>query len=431
MNRFIVSIAGVCLALVSIGCNQNPATGPDKTVTVNPDAGRFGISHIEGLGMQRADASVKEGENIRFNLGTIKGSTAFFFLLYNVGATPITDVTLSTGTSSFSVYPNSMDTLIPGSDIGMLPIVKISAFHGTPLDGIGTRPVLPMGKNSTELTITGHTKTAAGADTVVELTAQLNLEASVMDFGISMMNGPVNLTKPGSYSLHTFPSKPELSNKWMNDFNTYCSSDSILQFSNTGNTALHVQVFYFGQTPEFKEEFYKGIDTVVTTAGSLRMVYEQSATVLTSSILIIASGNNTVCNPSHLLQNDDGSCYYLFRRTTTECSQVNVSISLNQFVASKKNVSAGKLFAVIDETKIFYAEKTDTAVSFCGLYELSGTPVCERTAANGVLSGGCSDAQNTALLDTIFKYLSEPVADPRKLGLSPERISTGVLDQWK
>ncbi|HEX2958185.1 MAG TPA: hypothetical protein VHO70_15230, partial [Chitinispirillaceae bacterium] len=196
MNK--MSLGAVLLAacvVVLVGCSEQSPSGPGSVTVLNPESGRFGLSSLGKLEKRSAASAVQQGSQVKFNLGKIKGSSGFFFLLYNVGMTPITNVSLSIDNPAFSVFPASMDTLIPGSDVGMLPVVKIAAFHGTPFDGVGNRPLLPQGKNECILHIQGASKTSAGVDTTIALEAVMSLDALVMALSLEGMNGALDISK--------------------------------------------------------------------------------------------------------------------------------------------------------------------------------------------------------------------------------------------
>jgi hypothetical protein len=184
MKRTVLFLlAGILTALI-VECNRTTPVSPGQTITLTPGPGAFGLGYMKGLSKSTANTAVKSGANVNFNLGSIKGSTAFYFLLYNTGSTPITNVTLSMADSDFTVYPSNIDTLIPGGTLGMLPIIKVVALHGTAFEGIGTRPLMPMGENKTILHISGTTKIMQVKDTTATMDAGLDLVALVMNLSL-------------------------------------------------------------------------------------------------------------------------------------------------------------------------------------------------------------------------------------------------------
>ncbi len=420
MKRLLYILLGSCLVLFVIGCNQGPATGPEKTVTLNPEAGRFGLSHLNGLNKVKNNSAVKEGENVRFQLGKIKGSTGFFFLLYNTGATPITDVTLNIANTAFSVNPASMDTLIPGSDLGMLPIVKVSVFHSTPLDGIGNRPLLPMGKNECTLTITGHTKTASGDDTTVQLQAALELDALVMDFEIVLPNGKLDITGLSSGADGYLGDLTEFSKAAVSSHLAFCKTDTTVTIRNTGNIALPLRAFSCSSqdnTAALKSQ--QLADTVLPVAASMTFPLDNLSR--DASVLFAVLGDNTVGDPSRIPQDDKGNCYVQVVALPFDCAIRTAATKFNEFIESKKEIDCAKIFALIDNAILFYGqgckEGEDTAYVF-NLSELSsGTLLCSQSGTEGNLTAQCNNQAYSGLMDTLVTSLFDPNTNISKLGL--------------
>ena len=431
MNYLYRYLVGGIALLSVIGCTTSPVSGPEKTVTVHPDAGQFGLSHLANLNRKTAGAGVQEGENVHFDLGKIRGSTGFYFLLYNIGSTPITDVSLSVANNAFPVFPTSIDTLQPGSDVGMLPIVKVSAFHGTPYDGVGNRPLLPKGDNTFTLVISGKSKTAGGNDTVVELRAQMALTALVMDFSIAAPSGdiPMHSTFP-----HFFQSMeidlPEIVLKKVNQYSVPCQSDTVFTLSNTGNVPLHITVYnciFADNTIDMDKHnttFLK--DTVVEEGTSIDLDSRRYSNQNPSTVLII-SGDNTVCDPSHLILDDNGKCYLQVFASPILCSEGTTKSAWTLFVEGNSlNVGddCSGIFALIDSSMIFFAGKCPDGVPDYGLYEYPDnfTVLCRVTGSDHTK---CTDSRYSDLMDTIITHLEGENPNVKALGLEQGRISQG------
>ena len=428
MKRFFSSLACIGLLLWCIGCGENPATtGPDKTITLNAEAGRFGLSHLKGLNRMKTNSAVKEGENISFDLGNIRGSTGFFFLLCNVGNTPITDITLSVANSAFSVYPTSMDTLIPGSDLGMLPIVKVNAFHGTPLDGVGTRPLLPKGENECVLTISGHTKTAAGTDTTVELQAEMQLNAFIMDVTFSRSDGEIDMRSQSVPLPAEYADLPEAKTSFVNTYSMDCKTDTILTMLNSGNVQTHIRVFS-GKISNVTREYMieKTADTILPPAATLQVILSSSSSDNTA--LIIVSGENTVSDESRLPLQDDGNCYLIFRANSFDCIDVAMNLKYREFLAQKETNQCAKIYGFIDNHIVFYGERCgDAGSETFVLYDLSGdTLLCSQTG--GVL-GEYTEEVYGSMMKTITSSISLP-ENMKTLGLEQGRVSAGGAMNW-
>ena len=80
-----------------------------------------------------------------YNLGFIKGSRDFEFLLRSTGDVPVTDIVIS---SSNEAFGGSGDwNLVRGDRRAVLACAPSRALHGVVLEGQGM-PALPMGEHS-------------------------------------------------------------------------------------------------------------------------------------------------------------------------------------------------------------------------------------------------------------------------------------------
>lgn len=397
-QRFVILILATCMMFAS-GCNQNSPSGPEVSVTLKPESGRFGISHMGGLAKKSALAEVKEGPGVSFNLGQIKGSTGYFFLLYNIGAVPITNVSLAIGTPGYAVFPTSMDTLIPGSDVGMLPVVKVSAFHGTAYDGVGTRPLLPMGNNTFTLHIEGTSKTASGADTTIELEAAMNLEAMVMDLDVSGKSGSIT-TSPFQGNINeTFEGVPGVKNERIYSCNTECVDDSVVAITNTGNVPLHITLYSSSISPGSQRVVATRLfDSTIALSDTCKFTFDSD--IDQQRFLVIASGENTVSNPDKVMLQDNGSFYLVINPGENNCEDTLVLQSYRDFLASHENTDCVKSWALIDNKALFYGESFNDGDSVrFALIDMTDTTVITSCT-------GTSTPQST-LLNRDDSYMGE------------------------
>jgi hypothetical protein len=303
-------------SLILAGCDSNAPTQTslpnDNEQTISKGPGSFGVSLLKGLSKQSAKTTVQTDPVVSFDLGCIKGSTAFYFIVFNVGKGPITNITFTVDDSSFSVFPSKIDTLIPGTDVNIVPIIKTVAFHGTPIEGAGNRPLMKQGLNDAMVTISGTTKTINGVDTTVTLSAKLQLTALVMDLQIrSSFGGPYKLpvVSTGRTELH-FP-----------DGNYYNFSsglglnyqDSIVTLKNTGNVVLSYKIYksddskWNGYTVALQDSLIgtlKDGDSLIVPHKYIPGVDQ------TLEHFFFISGNNTTYDPKKLPVRDDGVIYF-------------------------------------------------------------------------------------------------------------------------
>jgi hypothetical protein len=314
---YLVAVVAFFIAGLA-GCSkESPVqSGPtEKKLNPNDGPGGFGMSYLKGLAKTREASKIRTGDNVEFNLGNIKGSTAFYFLLYNVGNSPITNVTLTIADTMFSLYPANIDTLDPGTDLGILPIVKVNAFHGTSFDGVGLRPLMRQGVNSATLRIRGTTKTPQGNDTTVVLTAGLTIQALVMDFQFHGLGGAVDLGSPSLTSLGSFLRDSSLNVSMPASWPAYYPAnyhsdkmkqytgcygtdarDTVMSIVNTGNVPLAITQHPSGAFPVFTASVAPG-DSISVPKASGRYIID---------------GNHTIADPRRITLHTDGKCYFEF-----------------------------------------------------------------------------------------------------------------------
>ncbi|MBN1757346.1 MAG: hypothetical protein JW863_03455 [Chitinispirillaceae bacterium] len=428
MKKTIICLTALSLLLLAAGCSERNVAEPFSPQVVHPQSGAFGLSKLGALAKRNNASEIKEGPGVAFDLGEIKASTGFFFLLYNIGATPITGVTLSIEDEPFTVYPQKMDSLIPGSDIGMLPIVKISAFHGTPYDGVGIRPMLPMGKNDFTLVISGTTTTSDGSDTTVTLYAAMSLEALVMDFDVEGMNGAIDLESTNPVPMQIFEELPDVMDYRMPLVGTRCTGDSVIAITNTGNVPLSCRIY---RTTCSSQGCPVVADSMVTVEPENALQY----TITDDNddyYLFILSGDNAVSNRT--LQ-DDGSYYFSLELGTSECGSAEINDRRVAYLAERENVDCSSLWGFIDTRVMFYAQSFNQGDSvYMEMYDLvTGTVLVTYT---GDIDGGeydcrteeqiqyCEDLKNiVSILSTSsdLKILNNGGVD---------RISSGGSRRW-
>lgn len=197
-RRTLVSAGWIC---VLAGCSG------DSTAPVPPTPVRFSLQWMQGLDAPADQVSLLARQlllpsfsapAVTLSLGPIRNTTDFYFILANGGGQPITSVTLATSNAAFQVSPATIDLLSPASTTSLLPIIRVTAVHGTAASGIGDAPLLSPGDHSADLQIDGQTTDASDVALPVELTTTLDLSALVMDVEVFSAGGEVNLAAPSS-----------------------------------------------------------------------------------------------------------------------------------------------------------------------------------------------------------------------------------------
>lgn len=305
-------IFSVILASCDKGTSISNSLPPDGNEPAAEGPGCFGISLLKGLSKESRNTATLTGPTVSFDLGSIKGSTAFYFLLSNSGKCPITHVTFSADNQAFSVYPSVIDTLSPDTKISVMPIVKVVAYHGTPCEGTGSRPLMKKGANDVMVSISGVTKTCNGIDTTVIMKLKLQVHALVMDFQLYSSNAGA-LTLPIVSTSRSELHFPDGNYYNFSSGTTITSLDTLITLINTGNVPITYRVY--------KSDDLKWVGYTVTLQDSLKGSIKEGDTLqipvryvpgnntLLENFFFI-DGDHTVYDPKRFPVRDDGILYF-------------------------------------------------------------------------------------------------------------------------
>lgn len=259
----------------AFGCGSSeesvsPATPAPTSTTPHPGKapGAFAVSRMQ-VGSQPQNAAATSWPGTRpadtsgadggapasFDMGDLKGSDDFLFLLKNAGDFPITGVSLSSDGTAFEVAPATISSLEPASSSSIETVLRIRVIHGTNLSGVGHLPVLPMGPNQTVVSLKGKTRDEANTDIDVSLTFTIKLNALLADFEASVAGAPIDLmnSSGGMQGVCLFYGTGQLS------------------IRNTGNVPLVVKSLNVGQLkpePVATATVDPGASTDVVAAGA-------------------------------------------------------------------------------------------------------------------------------------------------------------------
>lgn len=186
--------------------------------------GYFVISSIERT--TAAGGRTTAGEAVRFDLGALKASKEFLFMIANGGDEPIFDVTFTTDKPAFAIFPGKIQ-LVPGrKGSAIIPLLTVGVTHGVNLNGTGSALTLPRGENVATITMKGRTLLVK--DTVaVEGKFVVAVDAKVIDAKI--LSGGSEVV-PVSTSWGT----PQ----WL------VEPARTVKFVNTGNVAIQATITY-------------------------------------------------------------------------------------------------------------------------------------------------------------------------------------------
>lgn len=182
MRNFIL----ILLSLTLIGCKSDgsssnkPNSAPPAPPTEEPATGGISFAPMPGgpvTALRVARAAVSD-----FQLGDIKATTTYLFMLRNTGITPVTNIQLATTNSSVEIVPNTIGILSPDGQGGLAPIIQVTVKHGSGANNFGYAPLLTAGDISFNISASG-----ADAQSTVLASATLRGYVRVANFTIKKL----------------------------------------------------------------------------------------------------------------------------------------------------------------------------------------------------------------------------------------------------
>lgn len=297
----LILIAAFLITVQSCSKKSNPAgpTGPTvPTGTTKKGPGRFAVSLMNGLSKT---SEIAASDTTSFDLGDLRHSEYFYFLLSNDGQTPITNISLSTDDSMFQVSPQTITQLGPaGSGSSSIqPVIRIAAIHGTALEGgIGFNPLMPMGINKCVLHIVGQT---TSGDTSIDVSLDVALQVNALVANFDLYNGSVKLDPAnGGWAI---PSPDGNSMRAL-----FLQSDTLIQI-NTGNVPLLIHGFIQFSLPPTPMPAW---DTTIAPGNSVLFQVPDSSLKSGAEFLMSVYDENTITDQSKWRADVDGNIYILF-----------------------------------------------------------------------------------------------------------------------
>jgi len=242
-----------------------------------------GITYIPSEAIQETDRNQRTTNNVSFDLGNLKASKSFYFILSNTGDTSLTNITIESNNENFEVFPKSIEKLAPAGQDGVVPLLELGIIHGNRLNGLGFQSLLAMGDNTVEVTIKGKTFGENGEEDVT-LKAQVKLFAEVMDIEV-YINDQI---QPYRDAVGNYLNVGDL------------NENQVFKIKNTGNVDINLQNQVFTQ----EQIMIPSIDTsfvlpVGQTAEFPSMMQTLSTTYAVGRIFM--DGNGAAVNPDHLV----------------------------------------------------------------------------------------------------------------------------------
>lgn len=290
-NQISIATATAILVFIIAGCRKEKteeiAENPITTTTQSV-GGKFGIAYIDGLNKRP-----ETGDTVTFNLGDLKASKAFYYLLSNNGDKDIHDIKIKSDNSKIAISPNQIERLSPQSIASVLPIMQLTANHGIALNGFGYTSLMNMGTNTNFVTVSGLTTNSQNDTIPVNMACKFVLETKVVDAEIGVTGGPdsiLDLSTP--YSIDSYYGN-----------NYYRTGQKIASIKNTGNMPFNAKLFYYNRYNSNSPQ-NSAFDTTMTIApGAIRSISSGGFNM----VGIILDGANTIADPNKFKIYNDGT----------------------------------------------------------------------------------------------------------------------------
>jgi len=280
----------IAVALIQ-GCKKEIGNNSQTNLS-----GRFSLSLKSNL----KSAKIESNDSANFVLDTIKSSRSFYFILSNVGQSDITNITITTDNSDFSVTPSAIQVL-PGTNNKNSSVlnqaISLDIAHGTRINGVGYTGLLNMGDNYCHINIQGVTSNGITNDTV-KLRAIVKVFAKVMAVKVYQGSKEFNFAKPvrkvigGPFDINA-----------MNYF-YYLSNEPPIVLKNTGNVSINITLANFDANSTILQNVTLQLqDTVVLILSTQPTGYGAGGYIRLNS-------NGTIFDQQKFSLGNDGNAYF-------------------------------------------------------------------------------------------------------------------------
>lgn len=282
---FILSILAMLLTIS--GCKKST-----ETQTIPKSSGYFVLTQMKSDNeLKSILKNTFEDPSPGFDLGEIKASKEFYFILTNGGEEPIFDIQLSSSVPAFQITPSEISylpgrtTINGGTEGGFIPLITLGVTHGIRLNGVGFAPLLPVNSNSAIIRFSG--KTLNNEDTItVSQDFEMSVIARVMDIRFFDGQAEVDLAHPtgGAFTLGPMGSKT---------YRLYNISNGSLEVENTGNVPILVSTY----------EHNTFLDSIRLEPGIRKAV---TVVNLSNIHALVFDGQGTITHPERIELFDEG-----------------------------------------------------------------------------------------------------------------------------
>lgn len=311
-NIKIYVILFIGLTVTILSCqkkkNVNPKT-PETPVKKVKVPGKFGLTQMQTgqrirkqvmdgityVPYEKSAANQRTTNMVNFDIGKLKASKSFYFILSNIGDTSLTNITIEANNPNVEVFPKSIDKLEPTGNTGIVPLLELGIIHGDRLNGVGFQSLLPMGDNTIELTLKGKTFGEKGEE-MVELKAEVKLFTEVMDVEYYMDDQklPYKNTHGGYMTYNAMRGET-------------------FKIKNTGNVDIKLRHYFV--KGGYLDSLHPAFDTTLVLPVNQTYVFPRTTAKVDSRSYfnqVTLDGAGAVVDPAHLKLSTDGIIRFFF-----------------------------------------------------------------------------------------------------------------------
>ncbi|TAF77537.1 MAG: hypothetical protein EAZ53_02465 [Bacteroidetes bacterium] len=224
MQTFNKILLTSCIAAVLVSCSKST----DPSVS-----GKGSFELVQAGNSARMEASANT-QTETFELGDIRASKTFNFVLANNGGQTIENIKIISNNANYEMSPTTITKLDPKTKAGLTPIISLGVIHGSAINGSALSTLLTKGENTAQITITGTTTNEKGVKEDVNMFAKFNSSAKIMDIAIIHDNKNLRLdTLVGNQLLASNLGGLGL-------IRSYCINTNDFKIKNTGNVSITI-----------------------------------------------------------------------------------------------------------------------------------------------------------------------------------------------
>lgn len=236
--------------------------------------------------------------NESYDLGDIKASKEYFFLLSNLGDNPITNIKLSIDNEMFIISPTKISSLA-GFSVGgnsVMPLISIGVIHGFQLNGVGYTDLLPMGENKVTLRIEGQT---VDNGTIINIESNFELIITARQLDVTLFSGTTEI----DYSEPFGQCVGCEYESGLPYINTYVYNPADFKIKNTGNVDISITLHPLGD--------YEGTSFTLAPNEQEMFAFSAPSSGQARSYYISLDGNGTTSDQSRIKMGTNGKGYLI------------------------------------------------------------------------------------------------------------------------